>query len=142
MGTTTSTLPWSLREKLVVWFRHEIVGNTADPDLPKFLVEVLERFVALPGAGALRDVVRDGIDGVSLAECVRSWMGDLPPTRRAEWLVDRLTEGAGLHWEAQPKDVEGPISLPSAERDRIVQRFERLREQRLSRFDDEPDADE
>ena len=139
---TARPLPWSLREKVCSLLRRHMVHAQADEAMAEFLTKELRHFVAIPGAGALEDVVRHGISGVPFSKCLFALFRDMPSARRVDYLVTRLSEQAGLTWLPQPEDTPGPIDIPMKEVELIERRLDELRERSFARHDDEPEADE
>jgi len=132
----------ALREKLLVRLRATIAGSTSDPRLAEYLLLELEGFAKTNGAAApLRTLLKQG-GGLPLSTRMREWVTQLPETHRSTWLLDQITEAAGLTWGEGVADPAGPIVLPGAARARILQRFERLWERLLSRHDQEPEVEE
>ncbi len=140
MAADDEPLAWSTREKLARALRADIFAGYLA--LPEIMTRSVKDLAQSTGAPALRRLVAEGVGGRSLLEVMIGLVAEMPPVRRSEWLVERLSEVAGLAWKPEPPPVEGPIPLPRAERAKIEKRFERTWERSITTRDDPPEDSE
>jgi hypothetical protein len=122
-----------VREELLRAFEETVATHDASASR---LSAAITRVARLTSNVVLLRVDREGFDSLALQEAAQAVSSE-PPRARAERVLERLTRDEKLEW-----DSEGPIVLPLAERERLKNKLHRLWEQRLGRFDDEPDPDE
>jgi hypothetical protein len=134
-------LPWSLRQKVFADARENFTRHGKSNTLATTLFSSLRIRARSSKSPALQALVEHGVVGRSLEAVLEGWVAEMPATRRADWLVDRLAAAGGFDWAAEPPLPSGPLTLPRAERDQIQRRFERVWERSIDRFDDPPETE-
>lgn len=132
------TLAWSIRVKLLSQLRAELLEHARAEELPVVLAAAVEAVAARTACAALQGLGR-GACGAPLRDAMAVWVSELPRTRRADWLVERLTHAGKISWAPEVVPADGPLPLPELERGRITARLEKLWKETRSRHGDEPD---
>jgi hypothetical protein len=135
-------LPWVLREKLRLELRPKVQG-AVDPDLfAELVADVVDDIAKRPGGAPLRAALKESLGRKKLSRIVQSWIAELPSTHRSDWLVERLADAIGITWGAAPTDAESTLPIPTAERDRIARRLEKMAEKMLTEHDADLEPEE
>jgi len=131
-----------VREKLVRELRRILVEHRGSDALAEIVAGEVRRIAKEGRSAPLLAAAEKELKGRRLVKAMADWLARMPATRRSDWLVDRLSEAGGFHWQAESAPIEGKIPISRKERERIARRLEAVWERSITRHDDEPDPDE